>query len=256
MNFKKFNLIVFITLISCTDEANSLKDDNLVKSNGNVEELSLSKIKEMAQQHNTILRSIHTEHGNVSDYDKKEEETLTLNLFNDLAISDSINQEDAISFSKNVRSVEDFIELLPHEYEKEYIRQIRTALYNSGNLEVLNSQLNIIVDKIINDGREMYKTPLLLYAETIKASSEYWAPENIGGSGYGDAILSNNKMIKSDGSWQSVAETDGQAIATGMIGLAAYGAWGVMFGPAGFALTGASPLWVVGEAALSSVMWG
>ncbi|QTY27904.1 hypothetical protein [Flavobacterium sp. CS20] len=259
MYLKKFNFILFIslfTLTSCTDDANSLKDDNILKSISSAEELPFSKIKEMAQQHNTILRNIHTEFGDVSDYSKNEEELLTLSLFNDLDINTNINQEDAISFSENVRSVEDVITLLPHEYEKEYIRQIRTILYNSENLEDLNNEVNIIVDNIINDQREMYKTPLLLYAETIKTSAEYWAPENIGGLGYGDEILNNNKMLKSDSNWQSVAETDGQAIATGMIGLAAYGAWGVMFGPAGFALTGASLLWVVGEVALSSAMWG
>lgn len=65
--------------------------------------------------------------------------------------------------------------------------------------------------------------------------------------------MSNKKGKKN---WKNVAIADAQGMTTGMLGVAAYGAWGVMFGPAGFALTGGAFVWVAVESAMASALFG
>jgi len=54
---------------------------------------------------------------------------------------------------------------------------------------------------------------------------------------------------------RDVVETDAKALSAGMIGLAAYGSWGLLFGPVGFALTGASFIGIVVGSAFSSAVF-
>ena len=134
------------------------------------------------------------------------------------------------------------------------MQNITSTLYASNNHQELSDDLDVIINTINEDSRDFFKTPLKLYAETLKESAYYWWSAEKGGSGIGYKVMQKRGKTVSMKTMQSAAETDGKAISGGMIGIAAYGTWGVLFGPVGFALTGASFIAVVvGSAYCSAV---
>ncbi|WP_372473378.1 hypothetical protein AB4865_11155 [Capnocytophaga sp. ARDL2] len=226
------------------------------------EELSYEQIMKMANMHNEILNNIHMSRGDVYLYSENEKLELVEDLYNTY-MSDfrDITLKQVVDFSKNVAGVEKSQDLLIYDWEKMYIDQANQILFDSSDIGDLNMSLDKLVGDVKSDNRKMFKTPILLYIETLKESSFYWASVEEGGSGLGFSLLKkrspyfmSNKKGKKN--WKNVAIADAQGMTTGMLGVAAYGAWGVMFGPAGFALTGGAFVWVAVESAMASALFG
>ena len=125
--------------------------------------------------------------------------------------------------------------------------EIDKILDSSTNYSMISNRIDSINKVIDEDEREMFKTPILLYSETTKLPYYYWASEDLGCSGDGQFFLKNIEA-------KTVAKADGRAAAAGFIGLAAYGSWGVIFGPSGFALTGVAVGCVAVNAAIASAL--
>lgn len=228
-----------------------------------IEELPHDKILEMAKMHNEILNDIHMTRGDVYLYGESERLELIEDLYNIYMYDfrEDITLDKVVDFSGNLTVVGKPQDLLIYGYEKEYIDQADQILFNSSNVGELSESLDKLVEDVKFDKRKMFKTPILLYIETLKESSFYWASVEEGGDGFGFSLLvkrnsysGRDKNKKID--WKNIAKADAQGMTTGMLGVAAYGAWGVMFGPAGFALTGGALVWVAVESAMSSALFG
>lgn len=257
-------VLVFLFSFSCSNEyaeseiLNSNKTISMTnaysKTSSENQEFSLEEIKQMAENHNIYLERIHDEYGDIVDYTEAQSDEVLRNYVIELGFTDEEEIQKIIDFKHNVNSVNSFKDILTDETEKNYVDLIDQALESSINVEDLEAKINVVENQILSekDG-EIYKTPLLIYAETIKSSAFYWAPVNLGGSGKGTLILANRGNNQSQ-QWRKVAQTDGRALAVGFTGMAIYGAWGVLFGPVGFALTGASVAFVVVNAGLASAL--
>lgn len=244
--------IIISTLLSCNAD-NTHEEVGQSKELWRKMELSNSEIKNMALDHNVHLGKIYSK---MYDFKSKKTgneqfEEMKIQLIAGFAESNEIIAY--CEFFDNVRNA-NLEDLLENEFEKEYVRSITSTLNSSSNHQELKDNLDLIISEIDNDSRDFFKTPLKLYAETLKESAYYWWSTEKGGSGIGYKIMEKRGKNRSMRTMRNVAETDAKAISAGMIGIAAYGSWGVLFGPVGFALTGASFIGVaVGSAFASAV---
>lgn len=264
----KLNILAILTLfiassiiISCSsdDNPNEQTSVNTEQSSRSRElwrtmELSNVEIKQMASDHNTSLKNIFDEK---YDFDSKKTESeqfgeIKVALIKEFA--DASEQQAYNEFFDNVRNV-NLVDLLENDFEKNYVDDITKKLNSSANHQELSNSLDLIIASIDQDKRDFFKTPLKLYAETIKESAYYWWPTEIGGSGVGYEVMQKRGKTVTKTTMNRAAETDGKALSAGMIGVATYGAWGVMFGPVGFALTGASFIGVVVGSAFASAVF-
>lgn len=217
-------------------------------------ELSNSEIKSMALSHNDYLSNIYK---NLYDFNSSKNES---QQFKDIKISliKEFAPEDEYSaysvFFDNVKDV-NLEELFQNDFEIQYVSNIKKALNTATNHSSLVENINEILIEIDSDDRDFFKTPLKLYAQAMVESSYYWWSEDIGGSGIGYKILKRRGKKMAMKTMRDVVETDAKALSAGMIGLAAYGSWGLLFGPVGFALTGASFIGVVVGSAFSSAVF-
>jgi hypothetical protein len=246
-------LATFFLVISCTSDNNSNDDVSVNNELWRTMELSDLEIKKMASDHNVYLKKIYDKMYNFksSKTENDQFEDIKIELIEEF--SDESEVQSYSEFIDNVRNV-NLEDLLENDFEKEYVQNITSTLYASNNHQELSDDLDVIINTINEDSRDFFKTPLKLYAETLKESAYYWWSAEKGGSGIGYKVMQKRGKTVSMKTMQSAAETDGKAISGGMIGIAAYGTWGVLFGPVGFALTGASFIAVVvGSAYCSAV---
>ena len=217
-------------------------------------ELSNAEIKQMASDHNKYLTKIFDETYDFNS-NKTENEQFTEIKIDLIREFSTASEEQAYNeFFDNVRNI-NLEDLLENDFEKDYVQNIKSVLYSSSNHQELSNNLDIIITIIDNDERDFFKTPLKLYAETIKESAFYWWPTEIGGSGIGYEVMQKRGKAITRTAMNRAAETDAKALSGGMIGIAAYGTWGVLFGPVGFALTGASFIGVVVGSAFASAVF-
>ncbi|WP_353159334.1 hypothetical protein [Myroides odoratus] len=254
-------IVCLLFFVKCSDDVKDIEGKNYQTKNDNNIELSIDQISEMAKMHNRILKDIHLNRGDVYLYDENEKLELTRDMYRRhmSGFEREMELEAVINFSRNVARVDNPADLLIYDYEKRYLAEANEVLHRSANLNELNRSLDRVAASVMSDEREMYKTPILLYIETLKESSYYWASVEEGGEGFGFSLLESrttNSAVKTKRNWRNTAIADAQGMTTGMLGLAAYGAWGVMFGPATFALGAGALVWVAVESAMASALFG
>lgn len=249
-SLSKVLILIYIFIVSCTDTNEVIKNQ--------VNELELFEIQRMAEDHNIYLNDIHDNYGDISLKTSIETQEVRSYLF-----AKYVGESDTaeyFNFSRKVQKVQNVSDLLENVIEKAYFNRIKLKLEESKSLgiEELCDQIDFIMAEVQLDKRDFFKTPILLYAETIKKSAYYWAPESIGGSGIGANIIAKRAAFrnKNTADWRNIVETDASYMAIGMIGLVSYGSWEVLFGPDKFALGDAALIWVSSEAALSSALFG
>lgn len=251
-----FLAIAGTTIVGCEKEENEINQSifhdsvdktkplNNKSNSGNLE-LSMEEINNIAEMHNVKLAHIHDQSYSLSELEQKQDSILLSYDY------ESVSNQDMLNWSANVgdvNSIESFKGLFDFEYEKDYIQAIDNIIATSENYSTLSYSIDSICDVIVNDAREMRKTPIILFGKTSKESFFYWAPTSIGGSGDGQNYIGNATE-------RSVARADGMAAAGGFLYLAGYGAWGALFGPAGFALGGAAVVAVGVRAGIASALY-
>ena len=243
-----FTALIGLALFSCTSEP--LQVFELWKSM----ELSDNEIKSMALSHNDFLSDIYI---SKYDFNSSKNESLQFKDIKIKLIRDFAAENEVLAYSiffDNIKNV-NLEQLFQNDFEVDYVNQIRAALNTATNHNTLVRNINEIIFEIDEDKREFFKTPMKLYAQTLIESSFYWWSEENGGSGIGYKVLKKRGKNMTMKTMRDVVETDAKALSAGMIGLAAYGSWGLLFGPVGFALTGASFIGIVVGSAFSSAVF-
>jgi hypothetical protein len=167
------SLIVLITIgtffVACTS------DEDNQKGTGNINPIEVGKL------HNQYLsQAMHTL--NKSSNLSKSSIFMNLDIENlteaekqeilDNVSSVSLEQMKTITFSQ-----------LNTQLAKNYYEQVDSALDNSNTLQDLNNSIDLVIELINNDLNGTDWDIVMVYAETIKASAEFWFPANKGGLG-------------------------------------------------------------------------
>ncbi len=261
-------LMILMLTISCSNDSiqNSLDNTPEVQntsymrvSNSGYEEWSMEEITNFAQSHNDYLADIHNNYGDVINFNESEREAILVNYWAEMGYSDQETIDNAQEFYDKLSSLESLKQLYENQEEKNYVDEIDSALESAIDLADLNEKLNIIENDIQNNESEnVYKTPLLIYAETLKKSAYYWAPIELGGQGNGSDILYERGGTAARGKWGKVTKADGLAAAGGFMALATYGYYLAFFGPVGATIATTSlgmialgSAWASGIAAMS-----
>lgn len=79
---------------------------------------------------------------------------------------------------------------------EEYYNMVDSALTDSSSYSELSSEIDNIILLVNSNLNGKDWDIVMIYAETIKASAEFWFPENIGGSGKGYSLRSSKMANK------------------------------------------------------------
>lgn len=117
----------------------------------------------------------------------------------------------------------------------DYYNQIDSALDNLSSIDELNTNIDLIKEQVDANLTGSDWDIVMVYAETIKASAEFWYPIDLGGSGKGYSYILS-KSSKSTVALKRTelpgwAKADGRGAGYGMAGWAMTGGLG---GPVGF----------------------
>lgn len=243
-----------------TMQSQEIQNDNYtMKSTSENEEWTMEQITNFAQAHNDYLSDIHSNYGDIINLTATEREAIRVNYLADMGYTDQETIDNSKEFFDKLSSLESLNQLYENQEERNYVDLIDDAFEDAVDIDELNYKLNVIENTIQNDKSEIvYKTPLLIYAETLKKSAYYWAPVELGGQGNGSTILFNREGTTGKAKWKKVTKADGLAAAGGFMALATYGAYLTFFGPAGaviatssLAMIALGSAWASGIAAMS-----
>lgn len=221
--------ITTLILFSCTKN-----DDN---------QLEIAKIDAVKAGvlHNKYLDETLNKMNNLSSKSANNQDELK-NIILNLDI-DGLSYEDKTIILDEISnlSIEDIknqtIANLNNPLASEYYNQIDNAIDNSNNIEELKNTIDNIIINAENNLTGSDWNVIMAFAETSKASAEYWYPIEMGGSGKGYSVLLSKSNTLGKSSLQlnkklpGWAKADGRGAGYGMTGWALTGGLG---GPVGF----------------------
>ncbi len=156
---------------------------------------------------------------------------------------DGLSYEDKVIIIDKISnmSLEDIknqtIANLKNPLAKEYYNQIDSAIDNSSNVEELKNTIDNIIINADNNLTGIDWNVIMAFAETSKASAEYWYPTYMGGSGKGYSILLSKNILRRSSKLRSRSSLPGWAKADGRgagYGMSVWALTGGLGGPEGF----------------------